>query len=159
MRIGKHRSISQSRQNTTITHVIAKLNDPTLATRVQLAARNAALAQLRSEGIELTPEQWGELACTLMSKKRDPGDVLAGAAAVVIGISISDARCKRDVVRIGTLPCGVGLYEYSHTGFTTRWRGVIAQDVVAKRPDAVIADPSGYLVVNYAQLGISPEVA
>jgi hypothetical protein len=123
---------------------------------VRAAARSAALAQLREEGLELTPAQWGELASILMAPNtRDADDVMAGAAAVVIGIALSDARMKSDIVRVSGLPSGISLYEFSYRGFSTRWRGVIAQDVRRFAPDAVCEDPSGLLLVDYDALGIA----
>lgn len=156
MRIGKTKNASPASATLDIQEIVEKLNDAALQTRVRAAARSAALAQLREEGLELTPAQWGELASIVMSSNtRDAEDVMAGAAAVVIGIAMSDARLKSDVVRVGALPSGISLYEFSYRGFSTRWRGVIAQDVRRFAPGAVCEDPSGLLMVNYDALGFA----
>lgn len=156
MRVGKTRNALPTSASLDLPEIVEKLNDAALQTRVRAAARSAALAQLREEGLELTPAQWGELASILMaSTTRDAEDVMAGAAAVVIGIALSDARLKSDIVRVGGLPSGISLYEFSYRGFSSRWRGVIAQDVRRFAPAAVCADPSGFLMVDYDALGIA----
>lgn len=156
MRIGKTKNVSPASATLDIQEIVEKLNDAALQTRVRATARSAALAQLREEGLELTPTQWGELASIVMSSNtRDAEDVMAGAAAVVIGIAMSDARLKSDIVRVGTLASGISLYEFSYRGFSTRWRGVIAQDVRRFTPGAVCEDPSGLLMVNYDALGFA----
>ena len=65
-------------------------------------------------------------------------------------IAFSDARLKTNVVRVGTHPLGVGIYEYDI--FDHRERGVMAQEVEAVRPEAVIEHSSGYKMVNYGAL-------
>jgi hypothetical protein len=69
---------------------------------------------------------------------------MAGMAAMMM---MSDSRLKTNVVRIGTHPIGVGIYEYDIQG--KRERGVIAQELQQVRPDLVREHVSGYLMVNY----------
>ena len=156
MKLGKDKTTSRSvAVPSDLAEAVKKLNDPALQARVQAAARAAAIEQLKTDGIDLTPEQWGELTALLLtSRKKDPGDVLAGAAAVVIGIAISDIRCKTNLVRLPQSVNGIHLYEFSYNGFSTRWVGVIAQEVAQILPDAVIQDKSGVLMVDYSALGI-----
>lgn len=65
----------------------------------------------------------------------------------------SDRRLKSDVKRIGTTSQGLGLYEY--TIFGERQRGVMADEVEAVMPDAVLTHDSGYKMVRYDMLGLS----
>ncbi len=72
------------------------------------------------------------------------------SAAVVV----SDERLKTDIARVGTAENGLPIYEFSYTGFDGRFRGVMAQDVLAHTPEAVITHPSGYRMVDYGMLGM-----
>jgi hypothetical protein len=79
------------------------------------------------------------------------GAQAAGAAAM------SDIRLKSNIERLGTLPNGLGWYEYDILG--RRERGVMAQEVAEARPDAMGPQVLGFLTVNYGALGLSgPEV-
>jgi hypothetical protein len=77
-----------------------------------------------------------------------------GLAGSIVGAGAkmyaSDRRLKSNIVRVGTHPLGVGIYEYDI--FDRRERGVMAQEVEKVRPEAVIEHPDGYKMVNYAAL-------
>jgi len=75
------------------------------------------------------------------------GDI-AGAAGTAYA---SDRRLKSNVVRIGTHPLGIGVYEYDIFG--ERQRGVMADEVEAVKPEAVTTHPTeGYKMVYYGLL-------
>ena len=60
----------------------------------------------------------------------------------------SDRRLKSNIVRIGTHPLGIGLYEYDIFG--ERQRGVMADEVEQVMPEAVITHSTlGYKMVRY----------
>lgn len=69
----------------------------------------------------------------------------AGAA-----FAASDRRLKSNIVRIGTHPLGIGVYEYDIFG--RREVGVMAQELLGVMPWAVRRHPSGYLMVDYGSL-------
>lgn len=77
---------------------------------------------------------------------------LAGTAAMFM----SDMRLKSNIERIGTHPIGVGLYEYDIFGH--RERGVMAQELLHVKPDAVHIHDSGFLMVDYNAIGGGREV-
>lgn len=139
-----------------IDQVISKLSDPNLQGRLSLAARSATMKQLKDEGIDLSPEEWGEVCARLVAPQKGAGDVLAGAAVAVL---FSDRRLKTNVVLRETLANGLRIFEFSYRSFTSRWRGVMAQDVLQSHPEAVSTDESGYLMVDYRRLGISMQAA
>jgi len=62
----------------------------------------------------------------------------------------SDRRLKSNIVRIGTHPIGVEIYEYDIFG--GRQIGVMAQELAQIMPEAVHMHPSGYLMVDYGRL-------
>ena len=141
---------------TDLDKVIAKLSDK----RVQSRLRAATLAALKKEGIELSPAEWGELFARMIAASEGRirpdswtdyiGPVLGG-----LGSILSDRRLKTNIVARETRPDGLRLYEFSFKGFATRWRGVIAQDVLQTHPEAVDEDETGYLTVNYNMLGVT----
>jgi hypothetical protein len=62
----------------------------------------------------------------------------------------SDRRLKSNIVRVGTHPLGIGIYEYDLEG--KRQRGVMADEVEKVLPEAVVMRPDGYKMVNYGML-------
>lgn len=68
----------------------------------------------------------------------------------VIGAMASDRRLKSNIVRIGTHPLGIGIYEYEIFGRPDI--GVMAQEVLEVKPEAVLTHPDGYLMVHYGRL-------
>jgi hypothetical protein len=76
---------------------------------------------------------------------------IGGAAGTALsGTNFSDIRLKSKIVRVGTHPLGVGIYEYDIDG--RRERGVIAQEVERVLPAAVIEHSNGYKMVDYGAL-------
>ncbi len=69
-------------------------------------------------------------------------------------IFVSDNRLKRDVALVGRLDDGLGLYRFRYLWSDTVYVGVMAQEVALRYPNAVVHDPSGYLRVDYSQLGL-----
>jgi len=65
-------------------------------------------------------------------------------------LAASDRRLKSYIVRVGTHKTGIGVYEYNIFG--NRQRGVMADEVEAIMPEAVILHPSGFKMVNYGVL-------
>ncbi len=62
----------------------------------------------------------------------------------------SDRRLKSNIVRVGTHPLGIGIYEYDIRG--ERQRGVMADEVLEVMPEAVLTGDDGYMMVNYGML-------
>lgn len=76
---------------------------------------------------------------------------LAGAAGTAAGAGLfSDRRLKSRIVRVGTHPLGIGIYEYDIFG--ERQRGVMADEVESVLPAAVTEHSSGFKMVNYGML-------
>jgi len=67
----------------------------------------------------------------------------------------SDIRLKRDIVLIGRLDDGLGLYRYRYRWSDTVYVGVMAQEVALIHPDAIVRDAlDDYLRVDYGRLGL-----
>jgi hypothetical protein len=71
-----------------------------------------------------------------------------GSAAIMA----SDERLKTNITRVGSLPSGIPLHEFEYVWGGGPRVGVIAQEVQAILPDAVL-DLGGYLAVDYNRLG------
>ena len=77
------------------------------------------------------------------------GSSLISAAPKLL--TMSDARLKRDITRIGQRPDGIGVYAFRYRAHAGWHVGVIAQEVARVRPDAV-REHHGYLAVDYGRL-------
>jgi len=73
---------------------------------------------------------------------------LLQAAASVMRYMPSDARLKRDIVKVGSLHDGTPVYSYTYLDDPTPRIGLIAQDVERRNPEAV-AEIGGRKAVDY----------
>ena len=69
----------------------------------------------------------------------------------------SDINAKHDIALLGRLDNGLGFYRYSYIGSDKAYVGVIAQEVQAVLPEAVVRGRDGYLRVFYDKLGLKFE--
>ena len=69
-----------------------------------------------------------------------------------MGVTLSDARAKRDIRRIGSLPDGLGVYAYRYVWDDAPQIGVMAQEVAAIRPWALGPTHNGFMTVDYGAL-------
>jgi hypothetical protein len=70
------------------------------------------------------------------------------------GMGMSDIRAKHGITLLGRLDNGLGFYRFSYNGSDAAYVGVMAQEVEAVMPDAVVRGSDGYLRVNYDRLGL-----
>jgi len=149
---------------THLDNAISKLSDKGVQSRIRSAMRKATIDALKKEGIELSPAEWGELTARMIAANPDakkPNDFFGDIADIVrtvvpvLGGILSDSRLKTNVVHRETLQNGLRIVEFSYLGFTNRWRGLIAQDVLRSHPDAVVEDENGHLTVDYKGLNVS----
>lgn len=101
--------------------------------------------------------------------RSDAGILVPIFALVMFGLAMSngndaaatapsDARLKTDIARVGTATNGLPLYQFRYVGLGTVYEGVMAQDVLAHTPEAVVTLPGGYLAVDYARLGLELKI-
>ena len=92
------------------------------------------------------PSVWGQIG----------GGLLAGAGvAAQAGAFGSDARIKDNIEYVG-MENGFKTYEFNYLGRDNRYRGVMAQEVMVERPDAVEMQ-DGFYRVNYDAIGVQFE--
>lgn len=87
----------------------------------------------------------------------DVGGLMQGAAAMSkAGMFASDRRLKQNIELVGKDPAsGFNLYEYEYTFLPGKtFRGVMADEVEAVIPDAVLTDANGFKSVNYGMIGV-----
>ena len=77
--------------------------------------------------------------------------------ASIATISASDIKMKEKINKVGKSPQGYSIYEFNYIGDATRYRGVMAQDVIKIHPMAVEVMSSGYLGVNYDLIDVNME--
>ena len=66
-------------------------------------------------------------------------------------------RLKHDITLLGRLDNGLGFYRFIYNGGDKAYVGVMAQEVQAVMPDAVVRGRDGYLRVSYEKLGLKFE--
>ena len=76
-----------------------------------------------------------------------------GTSTTKCNSQISDIRLKRDIAQVGRLVNGLTLYRYRYLWSDIAYVGVMAQEVAAVMPAAVLRGADGYLRVDYARLG------
>ncbi len=69
-------------------------------------------------------------------------------------IPASDRRLKRDVVLLTQLANGLGVYRFRYLWSDTIYVGLMAQEVMAVDPGAVVLATDGFFRVNYSRLGL-----
>lgn len=67
----------------------------------------------------------------------------------------SDARAK-ELIEPVEVQGGCVVYEFSYRGQAGRYRGVMAQDIIERVPEAVMIDDDGLYAVNYSRVGVEP---
>lgn len=77
---------------------------------------------------------------------------LLGSGTMAGAMFFSDARLKHHIIKVGEKD-GLGVYEFEYRGQKGRYRGVMAQEVLRRKPDAVHRF-DGYLAVDYGKLSI-----
>ncbi|HSU99203.1 MAG TPA: hypothetical protein VLI91_03775 [Roseiarcus sp.] len=61
---------------------------------------------------------------------------------------------KKNVRRIGASPSGLPLYAFTYIWGGPEMVGVMAQDLLHLRPDAVLVSDDGYLMVDYDKIDV-----
>jgi hypothetical protein len=68
-------------------------------------------------------------------------------------LGASDIRLKTDIQQIGNLTPDIPIYKFSYVWGGPEYTGVMAQDVIKTRPDAVHMMDTGYYAVDYNAIG------
>jgi hypothetical protein len=99
----------------------------------------------------------GFSAPALFARRRetDPATVAQYAGSdTEMDVKISDRRLKREIRRIGVSSSGLAIYSFRYVWGGPMYVGVMAQDLLATRPDAVVLTDSGYYMVDYGKIDV-----
>ena len=98
---------------------------------------------------------WGQALPGIASAATGLASGIAGNIASG-GWTSSDIELKENISQVGVSPSGLNIYEWNYIGENNRYRGVIAQDLIAKgRQDAVTEADNGYLAVYYDKIDVN----
>lgn len=89
------------------------------------------------------------------SENSSGGNSGSGGGSSSSGGGWSDRRLKTDIRRLGTSAQGIPVYAFRYIWGGPVFVGTMAQDLLAIRPEAVIATRSGYYMVDYDKLDIA----
>jgi len=67
---------------------------------------------------------------------------------------MSDSRLKKDIKKIGESIDGHNIYKFKYLDEENEYIGVMAEEVYAKKPEAVGRMPNGYFGVDYNQIDV-----
>ena len=112
-----------------------------------LAMMRSMLPGGRQETLARGPDRFGQIL--------GAGTTIAGAKIAGAAAAGSDVRVKENIAYAGTKN-GFNVYDFNYLGSDNRYRGVMAQEVMKQRPDAV-ESRDGVYWVDYGALGIQME--
>lgn len=75
----------------------------------------------------------------------------SGLGSAAGALMFSDARLKEDIAEVGELRDGQKVYSYRYKGSPVPQIGLMAQEVMKRRPDAVGMTKDGLLMVDYSK--------
>lgn len=96
--------------------------------------------------------QTGAANATAASRSTGINNLLNIAGTAVKAATLSDRRLKENVERLGTLPSGLPVYEFSYLWSPERVVGVMADEAREIFPEA-IGTRDGFLTVDYSRIG------
>ncbi len=76
-------------------------------------------------------------------------NILNSAISSGITAAFSDARLKENIKPVGRLDNGLTVYLFNFKGSNVPQIGLVAQEVIKQKPEAVVEDTDGYLSVRY----------
>lgn len=88
-------------------------------------------------------------AANAQSAQNFGNNVLNSAISSGITAAFSDARLKENITAVGKLDNGLTVYLFNFKGSNVPQIGLIAQEVIKQKPEAVVEDADGYLSVRY----------
>lgn len=80
------------------------------------------------------------------------GSIFGLAGSALSLLPFSDRRLKHNIVKLAELANGINTYVFSYLGSKMRHFGVMADEVINVRPEAVSVHPSGYMMVDYGKV-------
>jgi hypothetical protein len=110
----------------------------------------APVYQAASDQAKYGMDVYGQKMAARNANMAALGSVAGAGMGMIQPFKISDMRLKSNIQRVGTHANGVGVYEYDIDGH--RERGVMAQEVLQVKPEAVTMRDDGFYMVDYGAL-------
>ena len=116
--------------------------------------------RLQSENDVTRPDVQEKVITTDNSNpKKKPLDLSVTAPeGQQFGPMASDIRLKENIIKVGNSRSGINIYEWNYKGNTQRYRGVMAQEILERHPEAVALQPDGYMSVYYGKIDVKMEM-
>jgi hypothetical protein len=99
---------------------------------------------------QFAPNLRGNFSGTGGYTQTQTGGTSSGGVNILPGLS--DVHAKENIEFVGTKG-DYRIYDFNYRGHPERYRGVMAQEVLRQKPEAVSMGENGYLIVDYDQLG------
>jgi hypothetical protein len=116
-------------------------------------------AQSSAQAPDVAGNTWKAYQANVDRYNQQQGNMMGGILGLgKLGVSaysagmFSDIRLKRDITRVGELPSGLPVYSFKYVWSDTPQIGVMAQEALHYKPEAVTVHQSGFLMVNYGLL-------
>lgn len=141
-----------AQRQTPLNEVTALLSGSQVSNPFAMPGYNAS-ANAQPAPIGAAAAQQGQYATDVYNAQQaQQGNTLGGLFSLGSSaiMRFSDRRLKSNIQRIGTHPLGIGYYAYDIAG--RHEEGVMADEVLAVKPEAVHQHVSGYLMVDYGSL-------
>lgn len=83
------------------------------------------------------------------------GGLLGGVAS---GIAASERRLKKNIVKVGELPYGLGVYDFQYKSGGPKQRGVMVDEIELIRPESLGPVINGIRTVDYSKGGLTKDI-
>ena len=117
--------------------------------------------RLQSENDVTRPDVQEKVISTgnsIVPKKKELDLSVTAPEGQQFGPMASDIRLKENITKVGNSPSGINIYEWNYKGNTQRYRGVMAQEILERHPEAVALQPDGYMSVYYGKIDVKMEM-
>ena len=117
--------------------------------------------RLQSENDVTRPDVQEKVISTgnsIVPKKKELDLSVTAPEGQQFGPMASDIRLKENITKVGNSPSGINIYEWNYKGNAQRYRGVMAQEILERHPEAVALQPDGYMSVYYGKIDVKMEM-
>ena len=133
-------------------YALSTVGEAKAETKIQRSTQDMLKANRQSLGMD---PQCGPP--TMLPPKDRAGQLMNSISfgmSVVSPFLPSDVILKEDIKKIGTSIQGYDIYKFSYNNEDTKYIGVMAQDVLLKKPQAVSKSSDGTFAVDYSQIDV-----
>ena len=132
-----------------------------LAKAVQSVDTELQVASFKQQGTAYEGQAAAATGAAAAASASSGGGLLGALFSGAGGLFalFSDDRLKENIELVEKRDEGINIYTFNFVGTGERWRGVLAQEVQRFKPWCVEEMENGYLMVDYAKLGLEDMIA